>query len=158
MIGYEWTAIKFFQYLFAVFMTILSMVYYGMLAIGISPSLEYSFLLSGSIYCVWNLFSGFVIPLTVNLHLTLVVVILLSSYGNEGCECDLLNKLTNCRELPHGGDGFFGYPPFHGVSMDWLLHTMETSTLSWTQARQLLGLLRITLGSDMTSCGWYVSH
>lgn len=64
MIGYEWTAIKFFQYLFALFMTILSMVYYGMLAIGISPSLEYSFLLSGALHSTWNLFTGFVIPLT----------------------------------------------------------------------------------------------
>ncbi|KAK4604283.1 hypothetical protein RGQ29_012685 [Quercus rubra] len=62
MIGYEWTSTKFFHYLFYQFFTVLSLIYYGMMVIGISPNLQVSFVISGALYTTWNLFTGFVIP------------------------------------------------------------------------------------------------
>uniref|UniRef100_A0A7N2KZZ9 ABC transporter domain-containing protein n=1 Tax=Quercus lobata TaxID=97700 RepID=A0A7N2KZZ9_QUELO len=61
MIGYEWTT-KFFHYLFYQFFIVLSLIYYGMMVIGISPNLQVSFVISGALYTTWNLFTGFVIP------------------------------------------------------------------------------------------------
>nr|POE58781.1 abc transporter g family member 36 [Quercus suber] len=62
MIGYEWTSTKFFHYLLYQFFTVLSLIYYGMMVIGISPNLQVSFVISGALYTTWNLFTGFVIP------------------------------------------------------------------------------------------------
>ncbi|KAF3963236.1 hypothetical protein CMV_012350 [Castanea mollissima] len=62
MIGYEWTSTKFFHCLFYQFFTVLSLIYYGMMVIGISPNLQVSFVISGALYTTWNRFTGFVIP------------------------------------------------------------------------------------------------
>lgn len=66
MIGYEWTATKFLLNSFFMFITILYFIYYGIMVIAVSPNQETAAVLSGVFYTVWNLFSGFVIPRTVN--------------------------------------------------------------------------------------------
>lgn len=69
MMGYEWTASKFFLNFFFMFITILYFIYYGMMVIAVSPNQATAAVLSGLFYSVWNLFTGFVIPRTVNCSL-----------------------------------------------------------------------------------------
>ncbi|KAL6591845.1 hypothetical protein ACP70R_049708 [Stipagrostis hirtigluma subsp. patula] len=62
MIGFQWTAAKFFWYLFFMYFTLLYFTFYGMMAVGLSPSYHVATIVSGSFYTIWNLFSGFIIP------------------------------------------------------------------------------------------------
>ncbi|KAK0598158.1 hypothetical protein LWI29_032143 [Acer saccharum] len=64
MIGFEWTAAKFFWYLFFMFFTLLSFNYYGMMAVAMTPNLHIAKIVSAAFYGIFNLFSGFVIPRT----------------------------------------------------------------------------------------------
>ncbi|KAL2929376.1 ABC transporter G family member 38 [Bienertia sinuspersici] len=62
MIGYEWSASKFFlEYLFML-SSLLCFTYFGMMVSSVTPNQETCSILSGLIYSVWNLFAGFAIP------------------------------------------------------------------------------------------------
>lgn len=65
MIGFEWTVVKFFWYLFFMYFTLLYFTFYGMMAVAVSPNHQVSAIISASFYGLWNLFSGFLIPRTV---------------------------------------------------------------------------------------------
>ncbi|KAG9445935.1 hypothetical protein H6P81_012063 [Aristolochia fimbriata] len=62
MIQYEWTAIKFFWFLFFMSFTMLFFTFYGMMAVGLTPNQNISAVVSAASYTVWNLFAGFIIP------------------------------------------------------------------------------------------------
>uniref|UniRef100_A0A8R7QPP8 ABC transporter domain-containing protein n=1 Tax=Triticum urartu TaxID=4572 RepID=A0A8R7QPP8_TRIUA len=62
MIGFEWTATKFFWYLFFMYFTFLYFTFFGMMAAGLSPSGGIAAIISSASYGLWNLFSGFLIP------------------------------------------------------------------------------------------------
>ncbi|ERM97072.1 hypothetical protein AMTR_s00122p00119310 [Amborella trichopoda] len=62
MISFEWTAAKFFWYLFFMFFTLLYFTYYGMMAVAITPNQDIAAIGAGAFYAIWNLFSGFLIP------------------------------------------------------------------------------------------------
>ncbi|KAL6614942.1 hypothetical protein ACP70R_037212 [Stipagrostis hirtigluma subsp. patula] len=62
MIGFEWTAAKFFWYLFFGYFTLLYFTFYGMMAVGMTPSYHIAAIVSSAFYLIWNLFSGFIIP------------------------------------------------------------------------------------------------
>ncbi|KAG6546835.1 hypothetical protein Mapa_011688 [Marchantia paleacea] len=62
MMGLEWTAVKFFWYLFFIFFTFLYFTYYGMLAVGITPNQQIAMIVSTLFYGFFNLFAGFLIP------------------------------------------------------------------------------------------------
>nr|XP_034594035.1 ABC transporter G family member 35 isoform X1 [Setaria viridis] len=62
MIGFEWTAAKFFWYLFFMYFTFLYFTFYGMMAVGLTPSYHVASIVSSAFYAIWNLFSGFIIP------------------------------------------------------------------------------------------------
>ncbi|XP_019437695.1 PREDICTED: pleiotropic drug resistance protein 1-like isoform X2 [Lupinus angustifolius] len=62
MIGFEWTASKFFWYLFFMFFTFLYFTFYGMMAVGATPDQNIAAITSFAFYLIWNLFSGFIIP------------------------------------------------------------------------------------------------
>ncbi|URE25906.1 Plant PDR ABC transporter associated [Musa troglodytarum] len=62
MIGFEWTAAKFFWYLFFMYFTLLYFTFYGMMAVGITPNHNIGSIVSAFFYAVWNLFAGFIIP------------------------------------------------------------------------------------------------
>lgn len=66
MMGYQWTATKFFLNFFFMYITILYFIYYGMMVISVSPNQATATILSGLFYSFWNLFTGFVIPRTVS--------------------------------------------------------------------------------------------
>ncbi|KAJ1435143.1 P-loop containing nucleoside triphosphate hydrolase [Sesbania bispinosa] len=63
MMGFEWTAAKFFYYLFFLFITVIYFIYFGMMLIATSPNQAISSILDGLIYTVWTLFIGFLIPI-----------------------------------------------------------------------------------------------
>nr|BAD29210.1 putative PDR-type ABC transporter 9 [Oryza sativa Japonica Group] len=64
MIGYEWSGAKFFWYLFFMYFTLSYYTFYGMMAVGLTPNYNMSTVVSTGFYTMWNLFSGFLIPLT----------------------------------------------------------------------------------------------
>ncbi|GMI86113.1 pleiotropic drug resistance 12, ATP-binding cassette G40, PLEIOTROPIC DRUG RESISTANCE 12 [Hibiscus trionum] len=62
MIGFEWTAAKFFWYLFFMYFTFLYFTYYGMMAVAVTPNYHIAAIVSAAFYGIWNLFSGFIVP------------------------------------------------------------------------------------------------
>ncbi|KAH9666887.1 ABC transporter G family member 40 [Citrus sinensis] len=64
MIGFEWTATKFFWYLFFVFFTLLYFTFYGMMAVAMTPNYHISAIIVSSFNGLWNVFSGYIIPKT----------------------------------------------------------------------------------------------
>ncbi|KAG4947901.1 hypothetical protein JHK82_041072 [Glycine max] len=61
MIGFEWTAEKFFWYLFFMYFTLLYYTFYGMMTVGLTPNHHIASIVAAAFYAVWNLFSGFVV-------------------------------------------------------------------------------------------------
>lgn len=68
MIGFDWTASKFFWFLYFMFFTLLYFVFYGMMAVAMTPNHHIANILSYSFYGFWNLFSGFMVPRPVSHH------------------------------------------------------------------------------------------
>ncbi|XP_041014876.1 pleiotropic drug resistance protein 1-like [Juglans microcarpa x Juglans regia] len=62
MIGFEWTAAKFFWYIFFMYVSLLYFTFYGMLTVAVTPNHHISSIVSSAFYALWNLFSGFIIP------------------------------------------------------------------------------------------------
>ncbi|CAL9097409.1 unnamed protein product [Musa acuminata var. zebrina] len=62
MIGFEWTAAKFFWYIFFMYFTLLYFTFYGMMTVGITPNHNIAAIVSAAFYGLWNLFSGFIVP------------------------------------------------------------------------------------------------
>lgn len=62
MIGFEWTGSKFFWYMFIMYFTLLYFTYYGMMSVAMTPDHNIAAIISVAFYCIWNLFSGFLIP------------------------------------------------------------------------------------------------
>lgn len=62
MIGFEWTAAKFFWYLFFMYGSFLTFTFYGMMAVAMTPNHHIASVVSSAFYGIWNLFSGFLIP------------------------------------------------------------------------------------------------
>ncbi|KAK9232139.1 hypothetical protein WN943_022382 [Citrus x changshan-huyou] len=62
MIGFEWTAAKFFWYIFFMYFTLLFFTFYGMMAVALTPNHHIAAIVSTLFYGLWNVFSGFVIP------------------------------------------------------------------------------------------------
>ncbi|CAN6344739.1 unnamed protein product [Urochloa humidicola] len=61
MIGFEWTAAKFFWYLFFMYFSLLYFTFYGMMAVGLTPNYQIAAIVS-SFYAIWNIFSGLFVP------------------------------------------------------------------------------------------------
>ncbi|KAI3716293.1 hypothetical protein L6452_23529 [Arctium lappa] len=62
MIGFEWTATKFFWYTFFQFCCLLYMTFYGMMTVAITPNVNVAYIVAASFFGFFNLFSGFIIP------------------------------------------------------------------------------------------------
>ncbi|XP_068641438.1 ABC transporter G family member 31 [Aristolochia californica] len=62
MIHFEWTAGKFLLYLLFMFLTFTYFAFYGMMAVGLTPSQQLAAVVSSAFYSLWNLLSGFLIP------------------------------------------------------------------------------------------------
>ncbi|XVF88175.1 hypothetical protein PTKIN_Ptkin19aG0029300 [Pterospermum kingtungense] len=64
MIGYEWTARKFFWFIFFMYFTLLYYTFYGMMTVAVTPNFNIAAIVSTFFYRIWNVFSGFIIPRT----------------------------------------------------------------------------------------------
>lgn len=62
MIGFEWTAAKFFWYIFFMYFTLLYYTTYGMMTVAVTPNQQMAAIVSSGFYILWNLFSGYLIP------------------------------------------------------------------------------------------------
>ncbi|KAJ9692502.1 hypothetical protein PVL29_011521 [Vitis rotundifolia] len=62
MIGFEWTAAKFFWYMFFTFFSLLYFTFYGMMAVAATPNQHIAAIVASAFYTLWNLFSGFIVP------------------------------------------------------------------------------------------------
>ena len=69
LIGFEWTAAKFFWYLFYMFFTLLYFTFYGMMSVAVTPNHHVAAIVAAAFYGIWNLFSGFIIPKPVSYSL-----------------------------------------------------------------------------------------
>ncbi|KAA3458575.1 ABC transporter G family member 31-like [Gossypium australe] len=62
MINFERTASKFFLYLVIMFLTFTYFTFYGLMAVGLTPSQHMAAVVSSAFYSFWNLLSGFLVP------------------------------------------------------------------------------------------------
>ncbi|XP_047337551.1 pleiotropic drug resistance protein 1-like [Impatiens glandulifera] len=64
MMGFEWTVSKFFWYTFFTYFSLLYFTFYGMMAVAITPNHSIAGIVSSAFYLLWNLFSGFIVPIS----------------------------------------------------------------------------------------------
>ncbi|GFZ17803.1 pleiotropic drug resistance 6 [Actinidia rufa] len=62
MIGYEWTAVKFFYFYYFIFMCFTYFSMYGMMVVALTPGHQFAAIIMSFFLNFWNLFSGFLIP------------------------------------------------------------------------------------------------
>ncbi|XP_020221803.1 ABC transporter G family member 31 [Cajanus cajan] len=62
MVNFERDIGKFFLYLLFMFLTFTYFTFYGMMAVGITPTQHFAAVISSAFYSLWNLVSGFLIP------------------------------------------------------------------------------------------------
>ncbi|PWA68937.1 plant PDR ABC transporter associated [Artemisia annua] len=60
--GFEWIASKFLWFYYFLFMSFISFTLFGMMTVALTPTIQISAILIYFFTCLWNLFSGFVIP------------------------------------------------------------------------------------------------
>ncbi|KAL8501204.1 hypothetical protein ACS0TY_020672 [Phlomoides rotata] len=62
MIGYEWTAEKFFYFYYFIFMCFTYFSMYGMMVVALTPGYVLAAIVMAFFFSFWNLFSGFLLP------------------------------------------------------------------------------------------------
>ncbi|KAF5193110.1 Abc transporter g family member, partial [Thalictrum thalictroides] len=63
MINFERTIGKFLLYCLFMFLTFTYFTFYGMMAVGLTPNTHFAAVVSSAFYSLWNLLSGFLVPL-----------------------------------------------------------------------------------------------
>jgi len=66
MIGFELKAAKFFWFILFMFLSFIYFILCGMMTVALTPTQEIAAGLSFLIFTLWNIFSGFIIPVKVN--------------------------------------------------------------------------------------------
>ncbi|XP_040385578.1 ABC transporter G family member 49 [Oryza brachyantha] len=62
MIGFAWTAAKFFWFFYTMFFTLLYFLYFGMVTVSITPNRQVASIYASMFYTTQHLLSGFVVP------------------------------------------------------------------------------------------------
>ncbi|XBI80345.1 hypothetical protein VPH35_089539 [Triticum aestivum] len=62
MIGYEWTAAKFFWFMYTMLCTLFYFLYLGMMIVSLTPNIQVASILASMFYTLQNLMSGFIVP------------------------------------------------------------------------------------------------
>lgn len=120
MIGFDWTADKFFWYIFFMYFTLLYYTFYGMMAVAVTPNHHIAAIVSSSFYLIWMLFSGFIIPKTVSFTFA-PCIFLESELITQHSEFSSCNRGFQC-----DGDGTVTFALLLGLCTGWLLHSLET--------------------------------
>lgn len=66
MIGYAWTPVKFFWFVYTMVCTLLYFLYIGMMIVSLTPNIQVASILASMFYTVQNLMSGFIVPAPVS--------------------------------------------------------------------------------------------
>lgn len=62
MVGYTWTAAKFFWFMYTMFCTLLYFLYLGMMMVSLTPNIQVASILASMFYTLQNLMCGFIVP------------------------------------------------------------------------------------------------
>lgn len=62
MLGFQWTAAKFFWYYYITVISLLQFTYYGMMMVAITPNVILASIVSAFFSTLFNLYAGFLIP------------------------------------------------------------------------------------------------
>lgn len=62
MLGFQWTAAKFFWYFYITIISLLQFTYYGMMMVAITPNVILASIVSAFFSTLFNLYAGFLIP------------------------------------------------------------------------------------------------
>jgi ABC-type multidrug transport system permease subunit len=62
MLGFTWTAAKFFWFMYTMVCTLLYFLYIGMMMVSLTPSIQVASILASMFYTLQNLMSGFIVP------------------------------------------------------------------------------------------------
>ncbi|KAG8089341.1 hypothetical protein GUJ93_ZPchr0011g27589 [Zizania palustris] len=62
MIGYAWTAAKFFWFVYTMVCTLLYFLYLGMMIVSLTPNIQVASIMASMFYTLQNLMSGFIVP------------------------------------------------------------------------------------------------
>ncbi|TVU26737.1 hypothetical protein EJB05_29297, partial [Eragrostis curvula] len=62
MIGYAWTASKFFWFVYTMLCTLLYFIYLGMMIVSLTPNIQVASIFASIFYMINNLMSGFIVP------------------------------------------------------------------------------------------------
>ena len=118
MIGFEWTAAKFFLFYFFILTCYIYFTLYGMMLVALTPNHHLAAICMSFFLSFWNLFSGFLISRKVcNSY---------SIYVNSNTRfCHYVHSLciqnsllpTHCSKSPYGGGGTIGLLLWLGHSM-----------------------------------------
>lgn len=73
-INFQWTAAKFFWFIFFMYLTLLYMTYYGMMNVAFTPNHQIAAIVASAFYMLWNLFSGFIVPRNVKLFFLTCII------------------------------------------------------------------------------------
>ena len=68
MLHFDWRPEKFFWFVFFTFFSFLYFTYYGMMCVALTPNHHFAAIVTSACYGLWNLFSGFLIPVTVSIY------------------------------------------------------------------------------------------
>jgi ABC-2 type transporter len=132
MIGFEWTAAKFFWYLFFAYFTMLYFTYYGMMSVGLTPNYDVAAIVSSAFYGIWNLFSGFLISKPVctcqNFLLHVFSTVSITTNGHVFL-CEILSWHKLSKSVPNKPIAWKGEIGYYG-SLFWL-HTKSTIILDF---------------------------
>ncbi|KAB5573140.1 hypothetical protein DKX38_000334 [Salix brachista] len=129
MVGFEWTAAKFFWYLFFMYFTLLYFTFYGMMSMAFTPNHHTAAIVSSAFYLLWNLFSGFVVPRPVSVHYYLnrfefQVSMVIGYLAKQFCDSVFFDVVCKQR-IPIWWRWYCWACPSHGPCMAWLYHSME---------------------------------
>lgn len=76
MIGFEWTAPKFFYFYYFIFMCFTYFSMYGMMVVALTPGYQIAAIVMSFFLSFWNLFSGFLVPRPVSIVTALSIMFL----------------------------------------------------------------------------------
>ncbi|KAK1629536.1 hypothetical protein QYE76_003851 [Lolium multiflorum] len=62
MLGFTWTAPKFFWFMYTMLCTLLYFLYIGMMMVSLTPNIQVASILASMFYTLQNLMSGFIVP------------------------------------------------------------------------------------------------
>uniref|UniRef100_A0A7N0U8F5 ABC transporter domain-containing protein n=1 Tax=Kalanchoe fedtschenkoi TaxID=63787 RepID=A0A7N0U8F5_KALFE len=113
-VGFEWEIKKFFWYLYFMFFALLLTTYFGLMIVAASPNQNTAYVATSAVFSIWNLFSGFLIPVSRlpiwwrwNYYLSPCAWTLHGLAGSQFA--DVQDRLTNGQTVQQFMESYFGF-------------------------------------------------